>query len=181
MHTEGLLPAAEELSLRLSGHPHKELTLAVAREAMADAAVLEALWQLLLEGEDPLRWRAAWVLEKVSEQRPSLLAAERSRVVALAIGSDVPDGLRRLLLSILYNLPDEQEVNVELLNFLLDAMLDLKSPPGVQSLAMKLAHRMSRVHGELHEEFLCIVRNMELDYYSAGVRSVVRHCLKIKK
>lgn len=116
----------------------------------------------------------------MSEQQPSLLAAEHSKIVALAMSADIPDGFRRLLLSILYNLPDAQELDVELFNFLLDTMLNLKSPPGVQSLAMKLAHRMSRMHDELHEEFICIVRNMELDYYSAGVRSAVRHCTRKK-
>lgn len=171
---------AEALQERLSGRPSKALTLAIAREAMADVAVLDILLLFIYGGDDPLRWRAAWVLEKVSGQRPSLLAAEYSRIVALTMRADIPDGLRRLLLSILYNLPDAQELDVELLNFLLDTMLDLKSPPGVQSLAMKLAHRMSRRHDELHEEFLCIVRNMELDYYSAGVRSVVRNCIKKK-
>ncbi|MBR6629249.1 MAG: hypothetical protein IKL03_04745 [Bacteroidaceae bacterium] len=170
----------EALQERLSGRPAKELTLAIAREAMTDAAVLDTLLFFIYEGGDPLRWRAAWVLEKVSEQQPSLLAAEHSRIVALAIRVDIPDGFRRLLLSILHNLPDAQELDVKFFNFLLNTMLDLKSPPGVQSLAMKLAHRMSRMHDELHEEFICIVRNMELDYYSAGVRSVVRHCMRKK-
>lgn len=168
----------ETLQERLSGHPAKELTLAVAREAMADASVLDALLLFVYEGGDPLRWRAAWVLEKVSEQRPSLLVAEHGRIVALAMRTDIPDGLRRLLLSIMHNMPDARVLDVELFNFLLETMLDLKVPPGVQSLAMKLAHRMSRTYDELHEEFLCVVRNMELDYYSAGVRSVVRHCMK---
>lgn len=168
------------LQERLSGRPDKALTLAIAREAMVDVAVLDALLLFIYEGDDPLRWRAAWVLEKVSGQRPSLLVAEHSRIVALAMRADIPDGLRRLLLGILYNLPDTQALDVELLNFLLDTMLDLKSPPGVQSLAMKLAHRLSRMYDELHEEFLCIVRNMELDYYSTGVRSVMRHCMNKK-
>lgn len=171
---------AEALQERLSGRPDKALTLATAGEAMVDVAVLDVLLLFIYEGADPSRWRAAWVLEKVSERQPSLLAAEYGRIVALVMRTDTPDGLRRLLLSILHNLPDALELDVELFNFLLDTMIDLKSPPGVQSLAMKLAHRMSRRHDELHEEFLCIVRNMELDYYSAGVRSVVRHCIKKK-
>jgi hypothetical protein len=99
---------------------------------------------------------------------------------ALAMQDDTPDGLCRLTLGILYHLPDDEDLDVAFFNFLLDVMLNLQSPPGVQSLAMKLAYRQSKSDGDLHKEFLCIIRNLELDYYSAGVRSVVKKCLKGK-
>ena len=166
------------LKERLSGRPNKNLTLAVACEAMADTGLLESLFSILYGDSCPLQWRVAWVLEKVSRQHPSMLVKERDRIGELAMCADVSDGLRRLLLSILYNMPDAQEVNVKLYNFLLDVMIDFKSASGVQALAMKLARRISYVNKDLHEEFLCVVRNMELEYYSAGVRSVVRHCVK---
>ena len=99
----------------------------------------------------------------------------------LCMQDNIPDGLRRLLLSILYSLATDSELDVDFYNFLLGRMCDLQSPPGVQSLAMKLACRMSRVDSDLQEEFLCILRNMEKDYYSAGLKSVLRNCLKRKK
>lgn len=170
-----------DLRTRLTGRPSKEQTLTLAREALADAEVLKALLSLLYEGDDPVRWRAAWVLEKVSERQPSLLANERNSIVVIVTNENGPYGLRRLLMGILHNLPDDGEINVELLNYLLATMLDLKAPPGVQSLAMKLAARISSRHEELYEEFCCIVRNMELEYYSPGVRSAVKQCLKKKK
>ncbi|MBR3860175.1 MAG: hypothetical protein IKJ18_09260 [Bacteroidaceae bacterium] len=166
------------LQQRLLDRPSKALTMVVAAEAMVDGAVLDALFRLVYGGEDPLRWRVAWVLEKVSGERPSLVEGERCALMQLAMQTDIPDGMCRLLLGILHNLPDVNTLDVPFFNFLLDRMCDLQSPPGVQSLAMKLACRMSRVDPELYREFLCILRNMELDYYSAGVRAVVRHCLK---
>ncbi len=171
----------EGLYIRLSGHPSKELILAVSREALADSEVLKALLTLLYEGDNPARWRSAWVLEKVSSRQPSLIAKECSNIVAMVTKEDVPNGLRRLLMGILYNLPDDEEIDVELLNYLLAAMLDLKTPPGVQALAMKLAARISYRHEDLHKEFCCIVNNMELEYYSPGMRSAVRQCMKKKK
>lgn len=170
-----------DLRKRLTERPSKELTLTVAREALADTEVLKELLNLLYEGDDPMRWRAAWVLEKVSERKPSLLAKERNSIVAMVTNGNGPDGLRRLLMSILHNLPDDRDIDVELLNYLLATMLDLKATPGVQALAMKLAARISSRHEELHEEFYCIVRNMELEYYSPGVRSAVKQCLKKNK
>jgi hypothetical protein len=168
------------LHQRLSGRPSKTLTVAIAAEAMTNGAVLDALFRLVYGGEDPLRWRAAWALEKVSAEHPSLLVAERDGLLQLTMQTDIPDGLCRLLLGILYNLPDDEVLDVPFFNFLLDKMCHLQSPPGVQSLAMKLACRMSQIEPELHREFLCIVRNMELGYYSAGVRASVRYCLKMR-
>ena len=165
---------------RLSGRPSKALTLTVASQAVADGAVLDSLFRCVYKGDERLRWRAAWVLVKVSEQAPSLLAAEHAALVQLAMQPDISEGLRRLLLGICYNMPCEEEFDVAFFNFLIEAMVSLQSPPGVQSLAMKLAARMSRVDEALHEEFCCIVQNMKLDYYSVGVRSVARHCLKKK-
>lgn len=170
----------ESLRLRLSAHPYKTLITTIAAEAMADKMILDALLSFLHDGEDSLRWRAAWALEKVAGQCPSLLIDERSRMKALAMQADTPNGLRRLILGILHHLPDDEDFDIAFFNFLLDVMIDLQSPPGVQSLAMKLAYRQSKSDGDLHKEFLCIIRNLELDYYSAGVRSVVKKCLKGK-
>ena len=170
----------ESLRLRLSARPCKTLITTIAAEAMADKMILDALLSFLHEREDSLRWRAAWALEKVAGQCPSLLIDESARMKALAMQADTPDGLRRLLLGILYHLPDDEDFDVAFFNFLLDVMLNLQSPPGVQSLAMKLAYRQSKSDGDLHKEFLCIIRNLEFDYYSAGVRSVAKKCLEGK-
>ncbi len=178
---DGARDIQENLHTRLSGRPSKELTLVVSREALADEEVLKVLLTLLYEGDDPVRWRAAWVLEKVSNRQPLLIAKERSKIVAMVTQEGVSNGLRRLLMGILHNLPDDEKIDVELLNYLLSTMLDLKASPGVQALAMKLATRISRRHEELHKEFCCIVSNMELEYYSPGVRSAVKQCLKKKK
>lgn len=171
----------ESILLRLSGRPGKNQTMAMAAEAMDNEVVFCALGHIMREGEDPLRWRAAWVLEKVSESRPSLLVNERDDIRQLAMRADTPSGLCRLLLGILYNIPDDGILDVAFFNFLLDRMCDLQSPPGVQAFAMKLAYRMSQVELELHDEFCCILRNMESDYYSPGLKSVIRNCLKRRK
>ena len=171
----------ETLCSRLQGNLGKQCIMEVAAEAISDTSMLEALFRLMSEGNASLRWRAAWAVEKVSLMRPLLLTPWRGNIVGWVMSADVPDGFRRLSLSILYNLPAEEGLDVALFNSLLDRMVDLQSPPGVQALSMKLASRMSLVEASLHEEFLCILRSMELEYYSAGVKSVVRNCLKKKK
>lgn len=173
-------PLIDALHERLSGRPSKALTLSLAREAMIDAEVLGALFLLIYKGEEPCRWRAAWVISKVSEQCAALVVDQRSQIVREIMALDVSSGLQRLLLGIYYNMPEAEELDVEFFNFLLDRMGRLQSPPGVQALTIKVAARMSRIDDALYEEFLCILRNMELEYYSPGVRAAVRNCLKHK-
>ena len=169
-----------ELKERLSGRPSKALTLAIAHEAIDDGETMHALLHLIHVADDSLRWRAAWVLEKVTEQCPSLLIGQRDEIATLVICPDVPYGLKRLLLGILYNLPSAEEVDVALLNSLLDTMVCLQAPPGVQALAMKLAAQICSADEDLQDEFKCIVQSMELEYYSPGVRAAARQCLKNK-
>ena len=177
---ETINPLMDALHERLTRRPSKALILSLAREAMADTKVLDALFLLIYRGEEPCRWRAAWVISKVSEQCAELVASQRSQIVREIMALDASSGLQRLLLGIYYNMPEADELDVEFFNFLLDRMGCLQSPPGVQALAVKVAARMSRIDDALYEEFLCILRNMELGYYSAGVRAAVRNCLKYK-
>lgn len=171
----------DSLCERLVGFPNKSTIMAIASEAMSDAVVLNALFSYMYGSNDTLRWRAAWVVEKVSASMPMIVEGERSRIARMAMRDDTPNGLRRLLLHILYNLSDSSDLDVSLFNFLIDVMTDIHSSPGVQSLAIKFADRMSRVDADLHDEFLCILRNMELTYYSPGVNAAVRKCLTRKK
>lgn len=165
------------LTERLAGRIGKVEIMHIAYEAIADRNLLHDLLELMYEGEGRLRWHAAWGIEKISAKCPVLVLGERSRIIALVMQDGIPDGLRRICLSVLYNLQDDNSLDVALFNFLLGMMQNIQSSPGVQALAMKLACRMCKKEQELYREFLCIVRNMELDCYSAAVRSVARHCV----
>lgn len=170
----------ERLRLQLSEHLSKEKVLVVAEEAMADRIVLDVLIKLVCHGEEPIRWRATWALEQICSLCPSVVYGERSVLVQLTMQREISERMLRLLLGILYRLPDDKIFNVAFYNLLLDKMCNLQSSSGVQSLSMKLAYRMSRIDADLHREFLGLVRNMELDYYSSGVKATARNCLKAK-
>lgn len=161
-----------------TSRPNKATILALADEAMSDASMFAELLRKVYEGPHPECWHAAWVIEKIAQQHPSLLIGERSRLVKQAIAPDTPDGLRRLLLTTLHHLPDESELDVKFFNFLLDKMTDLQSPSAVQAIAMKLALRLSSTEPSLQDELLCIIHNLELDYYPPALRSVARRFSK---
>lgn len=171
-------PISQSDTIALPTRPSKSYTLALAHDAIADATVLVQLLRIINEGADPTRWHAAWVIEKIALEAPQLLLGERHTLMHLAMHIDTPHGLRRLLLTTLHHLPDEGVIDVSFFDYLLQQMTDLQSPPAVQAIAMKLAERHSRIEPALHDEFLCIVRNMELDYYPPALRSVARRCIK---
>ena len=162
----------------LTSRPNKATTLALAHEAMDDDAVLTELLHLVYEGPHPVCWHAAWVIEKVAQQHPLLLTNERTRLVNRTLHPDTPDGLCRLLLTTLHHLPDDKEINVEFFNFLLDKMTNIQTAPAVQAIAMKLAERISSTEPSLHDEFLCIIHNMEFAYYPPALRSVAQRYIK---
>lgn len=161
-----------------TSRPNKSQTIALAHDAIANATVLAQQLRIVYEGSDSERWQAAWVIEKVALQEPTLLLGERHRFIRLTMCDSTPYGLRRLLLTTLHHLPIEEELDVPFFNFLLQQMTDLKSPPAVQAIAMKLAERHSHTQPALHNEFLCIVRNIELDYYSPALRSVAQKYIR---
>ena len=161
--------------------PNKFHTLTLAHDAIVDAAILAQQLHIVYEGDIAARWHAAWVIEKVALQEPMILLGERHRLKRLAMSSESTYGLRRLLLTTLYHLPDEEEFDVFFFNYLLQQMIDLQSPPAVQAIAMKLAERHSRIAPSLHDEFLCIISNIEFEYYPPALRSVARRYLKKMK
>lgn len=167
----------QRLSVRIS----KKMVLEVAKEAMADEVMLGILYNFIYCGEEPLRWRAAWVVEQISMLYPSIVYSERRALMQLAMQSGISEGLLRLLLGVIYRLCDDEEINVAFFNFLLDKMCALKSSPGVQSLSIKLACRMSGADADLHREFLCVAQNMEFDCYSPAVKTTILKCLNTKR
>ena len=91
-------------------------------------------------------------------------------------------GSKRLLLSILYNLPVTVPVSVELLNYSLDHMLSLQESIGVQSLSIRMAYRLCKHEPELLSELKLILEHANTEFYSTGVKTAIRNILKkIKK
>ena len=88
------------------------------------------------------------------------------------------DGSKRLLLSILYNIPIPTPISVDLLNYCLDHMLSPQESIGVQALSIRIAYLLCRKEPELLQELQLILENTELDFYSTGVRTTVRNTLK---
>lgn len=164
-----------ELRDELLGFTHPAAVRCIAASVQsADEA--EALCALLLGGEETLAYRAAWTLSHLAPAWDALLYGRYDELVAAAL--ECPHaGRRRLLLALLYRLPQPEPLRVDFLDFCLDAMADPAQPHGVRMFCMKLAYGMCRTQKELLHEFRALLDIMEPDLLPPSLRAVRRNVL----
>lgn len=137
------------------------------------------LYDLIAHDDITVSWRAIWVCEKISKKNPVLF---KGRVQDLADKLLVcqHDGSKRLLLSIMYNLPHSSffQVPISVYDYCLKHMLDLKESAGVQSLSVKLAYKIYCKSPDLLNEFKAYLQNIEPEYYSTAVKTCRRNILQ---
>lgn len=115
---------------------------------------------------------ALWSLTKATDTELSQLQPILHELIDLALSAD-NSSVRRLALNVIERLRmEEDDLRTDFFDFCLEHMVDVSEYPGIQSLCMKLAYRMSKFYSELQGELLRTVRDMDIDYYKPAVRSV---------
>lgn len=115
---------------------------------------------------------ALWGLTKASTDELQPLKVLMNDLIDQALQTPSPS-VRRLTLSIVYRLPMEQdELRTDFLDFCLQHMLDVEEEPGIQTLCMKLAHRMCAFYPELTGEFRRTLEAMRVDFYKTSVKGL---------
>ena len=162
--------------------PIRNLSVDVlVREICHQPECFEAMYRLMSDEKQSVAWRATWVCEKLSEIHPAWFIPLYDDLV-YRLSDCKHQGSKRLLLSILYNLPVTAPVSVELLNYSLDHMLSLQESIGVQSLSIRMAYRLCKHEPELLSELKLILEHANTEFYSTGVKTAIRNILKkIKK
>lgn len=126
-------------------------------------------------------YRALWVCEKLSEKHPSWFAPFYNELIE-KLERCKHEGSRRLLLSILHNLPVPPTLPVQLLNYCFDHMLLPQESIAIQALSIKTAYKLCRQDPDLLNELKTVLENVEAEYYSPGVQAAIRGTLqKLKK
>lgn len=137
----------------------------------------ETVYQLIFDSDTTVSWRAGWVCEKLSEKHPDWFDGRQGQLTEKVINCP-HDGTRRVLLSILYDLPVAKPFPVDLLDFSFEHMLDLNSPIAVQSLCVKMAYKLCLEEPELLPELKMYLETAETEYYSTGVRTCIRKVMQ---
>lgn len=125
---------------------------------------------------------ALWGLTKATDGELSQLQPMLHELIDLALQAQ-NSSVRRLSLNVILRLKmEEKDLRSDFLDFCLEHMTDVNEFPGIQSLCMKLAYRMSQFYPELMAELLRTVEGMEIEYYKPAVKSVRNRilCKKLK-
>ena len=121
-----------------------------------------------------------WTLTKATDEELSQLQPILHELNDLALSAE-NSSVRRLSLNVIVRLQmQEDDLRTDFLDFCLEHMMDINEYPGIQSLCMKIAYRMSTFYPELMEELIRTVKSMEMEYYKPAVKSVRNRILSGK-
>ena len=121
---------------------------------------------------------ALWSMTKATDSELSQLQPIYNELIDLAMKAS-NSSVCRLTLNIIERLKmEEDDLRSDFLDFCLEKMTAIDEPPGIQSLAMKLAYRMCKFYPELMNELIVTLKAMEMDFYTAAVKSVRNKILK---
>lgn len=135
------------------------------------------LLQLTKDNEIKIAWRAIWACEKLCKIHPEWFAPYYEQLILELLASS-HDGIKRLRLSILYQLPVTGTFPVTLFDYCINHMLSPGESIAVQALCMKLAYKLCMQERELLCELKVYLENVEPEYYSVGVRCTRKNILK---
>ncbi|MBP5679681.1 MAG: hypothetical protein J6X31_01335 [Bacteroidales bacterium] len=124
---------------------------------------------------------ALWGLTKASNQELSGLQVLLNDLIdqALQTGNS---SVRRMTLNIIERLQmEEEDLRTDFLDFCLEHAVDVSEFPGIQTLCMKLAHRMCSFYPELMGEFRRTLEGMDVEYYKPAVRGLRSKMLQPEK
>ncbi|NLO70490.1 MAG: hypothetical protein GX102_06030 [Porphyromonadaceae bacterium] len=140
----------------------------LCRDALSDIDNFEFLFDLIFSHDNQIAWRAAWVIEKVSEKSiENFKNTHKDRLQELILTSS-HGGLRRLVLSIIFNLPLRQPISVEFINRCFEQMMLVKEPVSVQVLSMKILEKVCEIEHDLSQELETALLSLDSDLFSKG-------------
>ena len=123
---------------------------------------------------------AFWCLTKATDKELSQLQPILNELIDLAL-TTTSSSVCRLSLNIIERLEmKEDDLRTDFLDFCLEHMADADELPGIQSISMKLAHRMCKFYPELLAEFKATLESMEPDFFKPAVNCVRNRILNGK-
>ena len=135
------------------------------------------LIQLTKDSEIKIAWRATWACEKLCKMYPEWFVPYYEQLIQ-ELPDSPHDGIKRLRLSILYQLPVTGDFPVTLFDYCINHMLSPGESIAVQALCITLAHKLCMQEQELLRELKVYLENAEPEYYSVGVRCTRKNILK---
>ena len=165
-------------SIPLTGIWGEKEALAIYNEVKKNNDFIGFVKQYMHDEDYRVARNALWAMTKATNKELLQLLPIYNELIDLAMTTE-NSSVCRLTLNIIERLPmEEDDLRSDFLDFCLEKMTDMEELPGIQSLAMKLAHRMCQFYPELMDELIRTLKAMEMDYYKPAVKSVRKKILK---
>jgi hypothetical protein len=138
---------------------------------------ISLLAEIAFYSNHPKSWRAAWLIDKIHEKKPSLVSPLITDMIR-QIKTEQNEGKKRHFLKLisLHQIPQEEQGF--LFDYSLKAFCSEKEPLAVRVHAMQILYNISETEAALKSEVLTIIEHEMENHSSAGIVSRGRKLAK---
>ena len=154
---------------------HKSSVDAIVGDILVGGTDISTLWEITC-GDDPrLAWHAVWVMEVLCKKDRKRLLPYRWEIVEKILANRGEEGELRLWLNIsLMLLPEVKEIDVDLLNFTLDNICNMRLAVAVRAVCIKIAYQLCKREPDLLKELQAVLSMLDLKEEQAAIKCVVK-------
>lgn len=141
----------------------------LTEEVIKSEAHFNSLLDLALHEQDPLAWRAAWVLDGSDEKKPGMARKHLSGIIEALPGLESTGTLRSLLrMLVRYDIPEKYQGL--LIDLCFSYLVSELYPVAVKAHAMQIIYQHVLLYPELKHELTTVLRD-QAENNSVGFRS----------
>ncbi len=154
---------------------HKNMIDAIVDDILVGNTNIDVLWNLTNSDDPRLAWHAVWVLEALCKKDRRQLLPYQCKIVEKVLSTGCETGELRLWLNIsLMLLPETEDIDVDLLNFSLENICNMRMAVAMRAVCIKIAYQLCKREPELLKELQAVVSMLDLKDEQAAIRSVVK-------
>jgi len=140
---------------------------------------IDDLIKLIFEKNNPLSWRAAWLLWSCVPKNDSRILENTSRFISILPYSN--ESMQREILKILFNIDLEEESLGRLINICINIWEDINKRPGVRYSSFRMLLKISKEYPELENELGYLVDERFINTLSPGIKHSIKKLIKLNK
>jgi hypothetical protein len=127
------------------------------------------LWAFALSDEEPVNWRAAWVIKGIHENKPKLVEPLIHEMIQ-ALPNLEKEGVKREFLRMIleYPLPEDEEMLGVLLDSCFQWLANPPEPIAIKVHCMTILFEISKVIPEIKQELITTIE-VAMQEGSAGI------------
>jgi len=150
----------------------------LADEIILKPEIFERLFELIFIENKTIAWRAAWICDKISRQKPAFFTQKHIQKIIEVLPHEKHNGTLRGLLSIFLNLYKGWQLDTNILNLFFDLMISVKADVSHQVLSMKIIARLCENEPAFITEFQAYLEFLSPNEYTPGFNSCRKNTLK---